>query len=94
PAASTSSAAVPAGAYVVQIAAVRSEAEAQATWRTAQSRYSDLLRNQPFSVKRADLGDKGIYYRAQVGNFSAREGAVSLCEALRAQGTTCMVARN
>ncbi|WP_018391246.1 SPOR domain-containing protein [Ancylobacter sp. FA202] len=94
PAASASTAAVPAGAFVVQIAAVRSEAEAQATWRSAQARYSDLLRNQPFSVKRADLGDKGIYYRAQVGNFSSREGAVGLCEALRAQGTTCMVARN
>ena len=94
PAASSSTAAVPAGAYVVQIASVRSEAEAQATWRSAQARYSDLLRNQPFSVKRADLGDKGIYYRAQVGSFSAREGAVGLCEALRAQGTTCMVARN
>ncbi|MDQ0301642.1 hypothetical protein J2S75_000653 [Ancylobacter polymorphus] len=94
PAASSSASSVPAGAYVVQIASVRSEAEAQATWRSAQTRYADLLRGQPFSVKRADLGDKGIYYRAQVGNFSSRDGAVSLCEALRAQGTTCMVARN
>ena len=94
PAPAASNAAVPAGAYVVQIAAVRSEAEAQATWRSAQARYADLLRNQPFSVKRADLGDRGIYYRAQVGSFGSREGAVNLCEALRAQGTTCMVARN
>ena len=93
-ASSASTASVPAGAYVVQIASVRSEAEAQATWRSAQARYADLLRNQPFSVKRADLGDRGIYYRAQVGSFSSRDGAVSLCEALRAQGTTCMVARN
>lgn len=94
PAASSGASSVPAGAYVVQIASVRSEAEAQATWRSAQTRYADLLRGQPFSTKRADLGDKGIYYRAQVGNFSSRDGAVSLCEALRAQGTTCMVTRN
>lgn len=83
-----------AGAYVVQIASVRSEAEAQATWRSMQGKYPGLLSNQPFTVKRADLGDRGVYYRAQVGSFSGREDAVKLCEALRAQGGDCMVQRN
>lgn len=93
-AATTSGATAPAGAYVVQIASVRSEAEAQATWRSMQSKYSGLLANQPFGVKRADLGDRGVYYRAQVGSFGSRDEAVSLCEALRAQGGDCMVQRN
>ncbi|QFR32538.1 SPOR domain-containing protein [Ancylobacter sp. TS-1] len=93
PAAATGATA-PAGAYVVQIASVRSEAEAQATWRSMQSKYSGLLANQSFGVKRADLGDRGIYYRAQVGSFGSREEAVGLCEALRAQGGDCMVQRN
>lgn len=84
----------PAGAYVVQIASVRSEQEAQATWRSMQGKYPGLLSNQPFSVKRADLGDRGVYYRAQVGSFSGRDDAVKLCEALRAQGGDCMVQRN
>ncbi|WP_428030360.1 SPOR domain-containing protein [Ancylobacter sp.] len=94
PATQSSGASVPAGAYVVQIASVRSEAEAQATWRATQSKFASLLGNQPFSVKRADLGDRGVYYRAQVGSFSSRDGAVGLCEAMRAQGGSCMVARN
>lgn len=93
PSPAASSASVPAGAYVVQIAAVRSEAEAQATWRGAQAKYG-MLANQPLSVKRADLGDRGIFYRVQAGSFGAREGAVDLCEALRAQGGNCMVVRN
>lgn len=85
---------VPSGAYVVQIASVRSEAEAQSTWRAMQSKYAGLLSGQPFSVKRADLGDRGVYYRAQVGSFGSREDAVGLCEALRSQGGDCMVQRN
>ena len=94
PAPAATSAPAPAGNYVVQIASVRSEAEAQSTWRSMQSKYPGILGNQPFAVRRADLGDRGVYYRAQVGSFSSRDGAVALCEALRAQGGDCMVQRN
>ena len=88
------SSAAPAGAYVVQIASVRTEAEAQATIRSMQAKYAGVLGGQPSSVRRADLGDRGIYYRAQVGSFGSRDEAVKLCEALRAQGGDCMVQRN
>ncbi|MFT0862039.1 SPOR domain-containing protein [Ancylobacter sp. G4_0304] len=84
----------PAGAYVVQIASVRSEAEAQATWRAWQSKYPNVLGGQQMAVRRADLGDRGVYYRAQVGSFANREDANALCQALRAQGGDCMVQRN
>lgn len=94
PAPAATSTPAPAGNYVVQIASVRSEAEAQSTWRSMQSKYPGILGNQPFAVRRADLGDRGVYYRAQVGSFSSRDGAVALCEALRAQGGDCMVQRN
>lgn len=92
--AATSAAPAPAGAYVVQIASVRSEAEAQATWRSMQSKYPGVLNGQSMAVRRADLGDRGIYYRAQVGSFANREDANALCQALRAQGGDCMVQRN
>ncbi|MCJ8143179.1 SPOR domain-containing protein [Ancylobacter sp. A5.8] len=84
----------PAGAYVVQIASVRSEAEAQATWRSWQAKYPSVLGGQQMAVRRADLGDRGVYYRAQVGSFANREEANALCQALRAQGGDCMVQRN
>lgn len=85
---------VAAGAYVVQIASVRSEAEAQSTWRAWQAKYPGILGGQQMNVRRADLGDRGVYYRAQVGSFANREDANALCQALRAQGGDCMVQRN
>jgi len=94
PAPAASAAPATPGNYVVQIASVRSEAEAQTTWRTMQSRFPNVLGNQQVAIRRADLGDRGIYYRAQVGNFASRDDAVSLCESLRAAGGDCMVQRN
>lgn len=94
PAAPAPSAAAPAGAYVVQVASVRTEAEAQATIKSMQAKYSAVLSGQRSSVRRADLGDRGIYYRAQIGSFGSRDDAVKLCEALRAAGGDCMVQRN
>ncbi|WGD31493.1 SPOR domain-containing protein [Ancylobacter sp. WKF20] len=92
--AATSAAPAPAGAYVVQIASVRSEAEAQATWRSMQAKFPGVLNGQSMAVRRADLGDRGIYYRAQVGSFTNRDDANALCQALRVQGGDCMVQRN
>jgi hypothetical protein len=94
PAAAAPSAAAPAGAYVVQVASVRTEAEAQATIKSMQTKYPSVLSGQRSSVRRADLGDRGIYYRAQIGSFGSRDDAVKLCEALRAAGGDCMVQRN
>lgn len=88
------SAPAPAGTYVVQIASVRSEAEAQATWKSMQAKYPGVLGNQQVAIRRADLGDRGIYYRTQVGSFTDREQANNLCQALRAEGGDCMVQRN
>lgn len=82
-----------AGAYVVQIASVPSEADGQAALRNAQSRFASLLGGQPSIVRRADLSSGGVTYRVQIGSFAARAEAVNLCEALKAQGGSCIVQR-
>ncbi|MFG1428466.1 SPOR domain-containing protein [Roseixanthobacter glucoisosaccharinicivorans] len=87
-------AAVANGAYVVQVSSQKSESDAMGSWKVLQGRYPQLLGSYKASVRRADLGDKGIYYRAQVGPFSTREEANNLCNALQAQGGTCIVTRN
>ncbi|MDI4662842.1 SPOR domain-containing protein [Xanthobacter autotrophicus] len=83
-----------AGAYVVQVASQRSEADAMGSWRALQTKYPNLLGNYRATVKKADLGDKGIYYRAQVGPFATRDQANELCQSLRAQGGDCVVNKN
>ena len=45
----------------------------------------DLLGDQ-LSIRRVDLGKKGIWYRLLGGRFDDREGAASLEEALKAKG--------
>ncbi|WP_454916415.1 SPOR domain-containing protein [Xanthobacter sediminis] len=82
------------GDYVVQVASQRSEADAMGSWKALQTRYPNLLGSYMASVKRADLGDRGIYYRAQVGPFASKDQANDLCQALRSQGGDCMVTKN
>ncbi|MEP9353364.1 SPOR domain-containing protein [Xanthobacter sp. KR7-65] len=92
--ATTSPAATAAGTYVVQVASQRSETDAMGSWKALQTKYPNLLGNYRATVKKADLGDKGIYYRAQVGPFATRDQANELCQSLRAQGGDCVVNKN
>ncbi|MBS7540357.1 SPOR domain-containing protein [Ancylobacter lacus] len=80
-----------ASGFFVQIAAGRSQAEAQAAWKTAQGKYPTVLGSYASSVRRVDLGDRGIFFRAQVGPFASRDQAANLCQNLRNQGGDCMV---
>jgi len=93
-AAAPSSASADAGGYFVQVAAQRTQAEAQSAWRATQGKYPGILGNYSANIRRADLGDRGIYYRAQVGPFNSKDQANELCQSLRAQGGDCMVQRN
>jgi hypothetical protein len=82
------------GGYMVQITSQRSEADAQASYRALQSKYPDVLGSREASIRRADLGEKGIYYRAMVGPFGAPEDAGKFCSSLKSAGGQCVVQRN
>jgi cell division septation protein DedD len=79
------------GGYLVQVSSQRSEADAQASYRSIQSRYSSVLSGHPHVIRKASLGSKGTYYRAMVGPFSSREEAVQLCSSLKQAGGDCVV---
>lgn len=83
-----------AGTYVVQVSSQRSEADAQASYRALQSKYPTVLASRQASIRRADLGDKGVYYRAMVGPFGSSEDATRLCDSLKAAGGQCNIMRN
>lgn len=85
-------AAVP-GDFQVQIAALRSADDAETAWTRLSKRYDDLLGGLPRDVVRADLGEKGIYYRLRVGAYTTRADAVALCEALKARKGSCLVVK-
>ena len=95
PAAQPQSAAVSGGSggYAVQVSSQRSEAEAQAAFRSLQSKYPAQLGGKQSEIRRADLGAKGIYFRAVVPLSSSSE-ASELCNGLKAAGGSCIVQKN
>ena len=82
-----------AGAYVLQIGAYKSQAEADSAWKTYQGRHAALLNGFSQNVQQADLGAKGTWYRLRIAGFANRDGAVALCERLKADGGACFLGR-
>jgi cell division septation protein DedD len=93
PAAPASSAA--SGGYLVQVSSQKSEADAQASYRSLQSKYPSVLGSHAPLIKRADLGgEKGTVYRAMVGPFASSEEASQFCGSLKTAGGQCYIQRN
>lgn len=81
------------GGFVVQVSSQKSEADAQASYRSLQAKYSQLKSHQPI-IRRADLGSKGVFYRAMVGPFESGDEAVQFCNDLKQAGGQCIIHRN
>jgi hypothetical protein len=84
----------PAGSYVVQVAAQKTEADAASTWQQLQQKYPAVLGSQQAAIRRVDLGERGVFYRAQVGPFGSRSQASEVCQSLKAAGGECVIQRN
>jgi hypothetical protein len=80
-----------ASGYAVQVSAQRSEAEAQAAFRSLQGKYPSQLGGRQVTIRRADLGSKGVYYRAMVGPFGSSAEASQLCQSLKSAGASCLI---
>jgi hypothetical protein len=83
-----------AGGYLVQVSSQKNEADAQASYRVLQGKFPSVLGSRSPMIKRADLGDKGIYYRAMVGPFGSPDEASQFCGSLKSAGGQCVVQRN
>lgn len=78
-----------AGSTSVQLGAYRSQEEAADAWEKMHLKQKDLSDKQP-SYIRADLGDKGIYYRLRITGLDTAS-AKSLCQSLNAKGQACII---
>jgi hypothetical protein len=81
------------GGYMVQVSSQRNEADAQASYRALQNKFPAVLGSRAPVVKRADLADKGVYYRAMVGPYDSPDEAKKLCGDLKAAGGQCNVVK-
>lgn len=82
------------GQYAVQVSSQRSEAEAEAAFRSLQGKFPGQLGGKPHVIRRADLGEKGTYYRALVGPFANASAASELCQSLKSAGGSCLIQKN
>jgi len=82
------------GAYSVQISSQRNESEAQVSFRSLQAKFPNQLGDRQPIIRRADLGEKGIYFRTMVGPFASVDQATQFCGSLKSAGGQCVVQRN
>jgi hypothetical protein len=92
-AAATPPAPAASGAYVLQIGSYKSQADAEAAWKSYKGRHAALLSGYTDNIQQADLGEKGTWYRLRIGGFSDREVANALCDRLKADGGACILGR-
>lgn len=78
-----------AAAYV-QLSSSPSEADAQASLRSLNTRFGSLFGGNQLVVQSADLGQKGTWYRVKLPSASLAD-AQSTCAAVKANGGDCIV---
>ncbi len=74
------------GAFFVQIAARNDQEAAVAAFATLQQKYAPVIGGHAPSVRKVDLGAKGVWYRLLVGPMASKEDADALCEQLKGAG--------
>src|SRR5262249_53203203 len=80
--------------YMVQLSAQRSEGEAQAAFKALQGKFPDQLSDRTATIKRVDLGSKGIYFRTLVGPVGSSDEAATFCTEFKSAGGQCLIPRN
>jgi len=76
----------------VQLAAPRSEADAQNAIQRLSSKYGSELGDKELGVRKAEVNGETIF-RVRVTGLTRAE-ASGLCQKLKASGGDCFIARN
>jgi SPOR domain len=78
------------GGARIQLASVRSEEAARQEWNRIRRANPDLLGSASANFVRADLGDKGVFYRLQTAPIVDAE---RVCGELKQRNVGCIIAR-
>ena len=83
----------PAAGTRLQLGSLRSEDAARQEWERIKRKNSDLLGSLSATPVRAELGDKGVYYRIQAGPIADLAAAERICGELKQRNIGCILAR-
>ncbi len=81
------------GGIRLQLGSVRSEDAARQEWVRMKRHNADLLGHLSANAIRADLGEKGVYFRIQAGPVSDLAAADRICSELRQRNIGCIIVR-
>ncbi|MEM6602670.1 MAG: SPOR domain-containing protein [Pseudomonadota bacterium] len=74
----------------LQVGAYRSKLEAKKAWKTISARFGSVLKVDNHMIVKADLKNKGTFYRLRVGPYASKNAAVNVCSSLKAKSQGCM----
>jgi outer membrane biosynthesis protein TonB len=83
---------VPAGPVRIQLASLRTPEAAKEEWGRLKREHPELLGRLTAVAVKADLGDKGTWYRVQTQVFDDAATAERLCADLKKQNVGCSLA--
>tara|TARA_Y100000590_G_C15589608_1_gene965519 strand:- start:262 stop:1269 length:1008 start_codon:yes stop_codon:yes gene_type:complete len=80
--------------FNVQLASYRSKENANAGWNTISKKHKNLMNDLESKIIKADLVNKGVYYRLQAGPFRNKSEALTFCKKLKKFKQACFVVKN
>jgi len=83
---------VPSGPVRIQLGSLRSPEAAKEEWARLKREHPDSLGKLTAVAVKADLGDKGVWYRVQTQVFDDAAAADRLCADLKKQKIGCSLA--
>jgi len=79
-----------AGSYLVHLSSYKDPKNADSGWANLKGRFPNLLSGMSPTVKRVDLGTKGIFHRLYAGPVANADDAKKLCAAFKQRGVYCV----
>jgi cell division septation protein DedD len=79
------------GSAKIQLASLKDQAAATATWNALQKKFPAELGGLQPSYERVEIADKGTFIRLQAGPLKDRAEAQAACSALAAKNQGCIV---
>ncbi|MCC0052779.1 MAG: SPOR domain-containing protein [Rhodobiaceae bacterium] len=79
------------GGYVIQVASSPSQSDAESAISRVQGRAGGVVGRYQPQVQRADLGTRGVFYRAAFGPVANKNEAINACNQLKSRGIDCFV---
>jgi hypothetical protein len=75
----------------IQLASLRTPDDARDEWQRLKRDNPDLLGRLTAVAVKADLGERGVWYRVEAGPVGDKAAAVKLCKALKERDLGCQL---